>query len=104
MTQIVEISKKQMVDFFHFPYFGMALYSENRIVVRADLPKIVRTSVIAHELAHIRFGHKGSFWKDEPQAWWEGLKAQPLGFFLGILLSLNPERLALYIERLRRNF
>jgi hypothetical protein len=100
----IYLTKSEMLARFKFPYFGITLYSTKEFFIRKDLPVCVQISVLAHENNHLERGYQGAFWKDEPPAWWAGLKAQPLGFFLGILLSLNPERLALYIERLRRNF
>lgn len=101
--QIVLVTKQQMLLWEKFPYFGLALYPENRILIRSDLPRCVQTSVLAHEQSHLARGDQESFWKNEPPAWWAGFKAQPLGFFLGVILSLTPERIGLYLQRLRGN-
>jgi hypothetical protein len=98
------ITKAQMLERRKYPYFGVTDYATKEIFIRKDLPKCVQASVLAHEREHLRVGHKGSFWKNEPCAWWAGFKGQPIGFFLGILLSLTPERLRLYWSRLRGNF
>lgn len=100
----IYLTKEQMLSRFKWPYFGITLYETREIFIRKDLPKCVQASVLAHEREHLRVGHKESFWKDEPHAWWAGLIGHPGGFFLGILLSLTPERLALYWSRLKDNF
>jgi hypothetical protein len=98
------VSKAQMLERRKYPYFGVTDYATKEIFIRNDLPKCIQKSVLAHEQSHLKRGHQRSFWKDEPPAWWEGLKEQPLGFFLGILMSLSPERLSLYLKRIKENF
>ena len=100
----IYLSKASMLERFQYPYFGITDYGTREIFIRSDLPKCVQISVLAHEREHARAGHKGSFWLDEPRAWWAGFKGQPVGFFLGILLSLVPGRLALYWKRIWENF
>ena len=104
MEVITYISKDEMLKRFKWPYFGFTVYRTREIFIRSDLPEGIKTSVLAHERNHLERGHQGSFWKDEPLAWWAGFKAQPVGFFLGILLSLSPSRLTLYYQRLRHDF
>ena len=103
MEVITFVTKAEMLKRFRWPYFGFTVYPRE-IFIRSDLPGVVKTSIVAHERSHVERGHQGGFWKDEPPAWWAGFKAPPVGFFLGILLSLTPERLGLYLKRIAENF
>jgi len=98
------VNEREMRDLYRAPYFGIAFPGERRIALREDLPPRVFASVKAHELQHVadaeRFARGEWIWKLEARAWWAGLKASPIGFAHGILLSLNRERIALYFKRM----
>ena len=91
-------------------YFG---YTSNPggvnpvIWLRNDLPECVQTSVLAHEMYHakdVKFSVSSVF-NRETRANFAGLKAHPLGFLLGIWLSItDKDRLRLYLNRFTKNF
>lgn len=81
-------------------YFGYCFYRQNRVLVRDDLPARVRRAVLEHELYHAAHGDRGSFWRNEPGAWWAQLRVEPLGTLYAVLLSLTPSRIGLYVRRL----
>lgn len=99
------ISREQMRALSGRDYFGLCLFGNNlippRVYVVADLPAMVRKSVLAHEMQHAKDGDRGGFWKNEPRCWFAGFMAQPVGFFWAIALSLTPSRIAVYIDRLK---
>jgi len=97
--RISYITKSQMISLTGEDYFGYADWAKGVAYVRSDLPKCVVESVTAHEQWHL--DHKSGF---EPGAWLAGLKASPSGFFLGILMSLTPSRIWLYIRRTLKGF
>lgn len=104
-VNVVDFSKEEMTQRFKYPYFGVADSINLHIFIRTDLPKLVYKSILAHEFQHILDRDKNySLWTKEARAWWAGFKAQPIGFFYGIFLSLTPERINLYWKRFKENF
>ncbi|MBI9078010.1 MAG: hypothetical protein JEZ02_21615 [Desulfatibacillum sp.] len=86
-----------------WPAFGMADSTTGTAYISQDLPGPVRKFVLRHELFHLR---------DKPGHWiWREIKANaagalhhPVGFFLCLLLSLQPYRLRYYWRRLQKGF
>lgn len=101
---ILYIDAEQMLRWTGQPYFGITYHAERVIAVRSDLPAVVQKSVLGHERWHFENGNKKGWWASEAPAWWAGFKAHWLGFLLGILMSLTPSRIWLYIQRVRHNF
>ena len=83
-----------MLRRFKKDYFGVTLNAGTNpeIYIQNDLPKIVQKSVLAHEMAHVENEGTGT----ELQAWVAGFKAQPIGWLLGIILSLRWSRIKMY--------
>lgn len=101
------IDKREMVRLFGGPYFGYTSFGSKTIYIRRGLPKWVEESVFAHERRHLmdlQAGRRDSLWVREARAWWDGFKAQPVGFLLSIIMSLTPARLWLYTKRIVKNF
>lgn len=101
------VTKAEMLQLFGEPYFGYTNVSMATVWVRIDLPKWVRISVEAHERQHLddanRWSQMSVLYR-EARAWWAGFKAQPIGFVLGILMSLTPSRIWLYARRVIKRF
>ena len=85
-----------------YPRFGLALLGKGQVYVRKDLPECVKRFVISHELYHLR---------DQAQWWvWMEIKAtvhaammHPIGFLVSVSMSLAPDRLRYYWERICGN-
>jgi hypothetical protein len=83
-----------------YPRFGLALLGKRQVYVRKDLPECVKRFVISHELYHLR---------DKAQWWiWMEVKAtihaamrHPTGFVACVSMSLAPNRLRYYWQRIR---
>ena len=102
---MVFISKEEMVTKFGEDYFGYSIPNVG-VWVREDLPDSVKTSVTAHEMYHYNdttFYQSSAFMR-ELKANIAGFKSTPIGFFYGILLSLSPSRISLYICRIVKGF
>lgn len=87
------------------PAFGRAVYSEGTAYVRDDLPPRVKRFTVAHELYHL--GDRARWWG------WFGreLRANlvpalrdPLGLLACCLANCTRERLAFYLDRVRRGY
>lgn len=83
------------------PAFGFAY--KNHVVVREDLPPLVKDFVTKHELFHM---HDSATWGG-----WIGREVRanvacgvrdPLGLLATVLASCNKERVLFYIDRLKR--
>jgi len=104
-VSVTRLNKFEMVMRFKYPYFGLTFPTTFQVYVRHDLPKIVIKSVLAHEYQHIKDRDRHLYlWTLEARAWYAGFMAQPFGFLLGILMSLTPERIKLYYNRIRKGF
>ena len=120
--EINYITKEEMLVKRGEPYFGYTQftpvfhfstgsyikteYEADVIDIRSDLPKSVQESVLGHEMVHAtdtEFMNESVLFR-EAKAWIGGLKANPVGFFYGILLSLSPERIKLYLKRIMKGF
>jgi hypothetical protein len=96
MAQVNYVSKNKL-----YPAFGKADPKKKKVYIRNDLPKIVKKFVKTHEVFHIR--------NNKPRQWfWEEIKANtyagikhPIGFIVTILMSLQPYRIKLYIQRFK---
>jgi len=84
-----------------FPNFGKA--EGGYAYVRNDLPAIVQTSVIAHELYHLKDTSRNVLWR-EIKANFVGMIHCPLGFFLCCIMSLAPYRLKFYVDRFKNKY
>ena len=94
MSTIIYIKKEAL-----FPAFG---FSRNvTIYVRDDLPKIVQKFVSKHELYHLQDKSTNWLWR-EIKANSYGFKKCPIGFIYTMILSLNPYRIKMYIQRFKQ--
>ncbi len=100
---ILNISKEKMIKEHGGYYYGLFYYEKNIIYMVESLPSIVYKSVLAHELSHLERGKQDGFFANEAPSWWAGFKAQPVGFFLAILMSIvSIDRISLYIKILKK--
>ena len=118
---VLFLSAEDMLNKFGKPYFGYTdIYvtfklnggvgekCQSSIVnISLALPPRARASVLAHELFHandIEFTTSTVLWR-EMRANWAGFKAEPLGFFQAIWLSISDvARLKLYLQRITKGF
>ena len=98
-AKIKYVSKKKL-----YPAFGYADVNKKIVYIRKDLPKLVQKFVRTHELFHARH--------NKPRKWfWEEVKANiyagirhPIGLITTILMSLQPSRIKLYIDRFKNKY
>ncbi|MEX0920335.1 MAG: hypothetical protein WDZ69_02000 [Candidatus Pacearchaeota archaeon] len=93
--------------------FGGADVKKMVAYVRKDLPKPVRKFVGTHELYHLRDngknlkeinkGKKGWFWEEIKTNAYAGIR-HPIGFIATIIMSLQPYRIKLYIDRFKKGY
>ena len=93
MTKIFYLKREAL-----HPRFGYAVPSEQKVVVRADLPKCVEAFVTVHELYHLKDRANWWVWR-ELKANTAGALRHPVGFVLCVVLSLAPARLGYYFKR-----
>ncbi|KKR67596.1 MAG: hypothetical protein UU10_C0041G0013 [Parcubacteria group bacterium GW2011_GWF1_40_6] len=84
-----------------YPWFGYAEPANDAIFIRADLPKRVQASVIAHETYHIHDKSTNIFWREVKANAYSAWK-QPIGFLYSCVLSLNMDRINANIQRFRK--
>lgn len=106
-ASVIYLTKSEMRQRFGEPFFGLANVEEGIAWVRIDLPSWIKKSVTAHELQHLSDAdrwHHMSVLHREFRGWVAGFKAHPIGFLGGIIWSLTPARIWLYIRRAWNNF
>ena len=105
-ASVIHVSRTQMLATHKFPYFGYTKRNDEAAIIwiRNDLPPRVYKSVLAHEQQHAGDRNFKPLILWEARGWWAGLKASPLGFLQGILMSMTPERIGLYWRRWRDGF
>ena len=104
MEKIKYVSKKKL-----YPAFGDAQEIPPRIRVRKDLPKLVKKFVLEHEKYHIRDWQRLTK-ENKKYYWiWGEIKANiysairhPLGSIITLIMSLQPYRIKLYIQRIKK--
>lgn len=98
---ITLVSPEEMKKQTGEDYFGYSVPSNGLVLIRNNLPDSVTKSVIAHEMYHTndKNFYTSSVFMRELRANIAGFKATPVGWFRGILLSLTPSRIWLYIRR-----
>jgi len=92
-----------------YPAFGYANQIPPEISIRDDLPKIVKQFVLEHERYHIRDWQRLEKQNKKYNWVWGEIKANlygavkhPFGFFLCVIMSLQPYRLKLYFTRFKQ--
>jgi len=86
-----------------YPAFGEARRYKNHgiILVRDDLPRLVKDFIIQHEKYHISDTSTNWVWR-EIKANVSGARTHIIGFVYCLILSLSPSRLMFYANRFRR--
>ena len=83
-----------------YPRFGLALLGKGQVYVRKDLPECVKRFVISHELYHLRDKAQWPIWM-EVKATIHAAMRHPTGFVACVSMSLAPNRLRYYWQRIR---
>ena len=83
------------------PLFGLAIPETDTARIRDDLPPVVKAFTLAHELYHLKDRSECWIWR-EIKANMAGAMRHPWGFFCCLYLSLRPDRIKLYIQRLKK--
>lgn len=99
--KIIYVSKSEL-----YPAFGDADEDALKIRIRKDLPQSVQKFLLAHETYHIKDWQRLAE-KNKEYYWiWGEIKANsygalkhPFGFLLCVIMSLQPYRIKLYLER-----
>jgi len=110
MAKVKYVSKSKL-----YPAFGDSDIKKQIAYVRKDLPKMVKIFVRDHELYHLKDlkeeDFTGGIWTVRFKGTWAEIKANfysgirhPLGFIMTIILSLQPYRIKLYIDRFRKGY
>ena len=108
MTELKYVAKNKL-----YPAFGYADIKNQKAYVREDLPKLVKVFVAEHELYHLKDKPQipENLWKRRFAGFWAELKANlyagirhPLGFLITIILSLQPYRIKLYLDRFKKGY
>ena len=97
MLDLKNVSINFLPKKYIYPKFGIN-FSPNIICVYADLPKIIQTFIIYHELYHLH--DKETNWIiREIKANIYGAIRCPIGFLYTFIYSLNKDRINYYIKR-----
>ena len=82
-----------------YPRFGYAQPAKQRAYVREDLPECVKKFVTVHERYHLEDNAQWWVWR-EIRANMAGALKHPMGFMVCALMSLTPQRLKYYWQRI----
>ncbi len=96
MPIIKYVSKNEL-----YPAFGEADVKKQIAYVRKDLPNLVRDFVKDHELYHLNDKSKNWVWRETKAGIFSGIR-HPIGLIVTILISLHPDRLKLYVQRIKK--
>ena len=106
---IQELTKEGMIYHTGGAYFGYTKNWERGSIIylRSDLPQRVKSSVLVHELTHVkdRAFTDGKVWHWEFKAWKAQWEADKIGTLQTMWLSITDlERIKLYAQRLLKGF
>jgi len=95
MIKIIYPTKSRL-----YPAFGEADTKRNIVYIRKDLPRVVKSFIREHELYHLKDKSKNWIWREIKSNFY-GLIKHPLGFIVAVIMSLQPYRIKLYIQRIK---
>ncbi len=94
--KIKYVSRKKL-----YPAFGESDMKNQVAFVREDLPKIVKKFVRDHELYHLKDKSQNVLWREIKANIYSAIR-HPLGSIITLIMSLQPYRIKLYIQRIKK--